>query len=125
MAETLAWSGEGGGSPRGPPRPWRGDEVAQNSTTRSERGGAVDLAPWKLICLAATVRSISGSDGLDSGVPGSGKRGGLGSYRCKGRMHAKIQSGDGLERWHGLLLPCISNLGFLLFFSATEQGVGS
>jgi hypothetical protein len=64
-----------------------------------------------------------GSQGPNSDVPGSNKRVGLGRYGDEEEICAGRGKRRGRDRQHGLLLPCITNLGFLLLPSGTEQGV--
>jgi hypothetical protein len=52
-AETLAWLGRLGGSPRGLPRSWRGDEGTRLNGATSERGGSSGFAFGMRICMTA------------------------------------------------------------------------
>jgi hypothetical protein len=52
-AKTLAWLGRLGGSARGLPRSWRGDEGTRHDGATSERGGSGGFASRMRICMTA------------------------------------------------------------------------
>jgi hypothetical protein len=57
LTETLAWSGEGGGSPRGPPRHQRRHEVKRRSAVTSMMGGSSRFGSGRGIPASAMARS--------------------------------------------------------------------